>query len=84
MTDTTNTTLLDQMINNLGVTSKITTDDRNKLEKLKFSEYSNELRNADIEIGAQNIDNDLKIGHVSRCIYSPRLDKNIGSWRVIC
>jgi len=61
MTDTTNTTLLDQMINNLGVTSKITTDDRNKLEKLKFSEYSNELRNADIEIGAQNIDNDLKI-----------------------
>ena len=24
------------------------------------------------------LDNDLKIGHVSRCIYSPRLDKNIG------
>ena len=26
----------------------------------------------------QVIDNDLKIGHVSRCIYSPRLKKNIG------
>ena len=24
------------------------------------------------------LDNDLKIGHVSRCIYSPRLEKNIG------
>ena len=53
-------TLLDQMINNLKVTG-ISDTDKQKLAKLTFSQYSDDLKNADTAIGKLIIDNNLKI-----------------------
>jgi hypothetical protein len=56
MTDNTN---LEAMITNLGV--KVDQETRIKLAKLTFSEYSQELQNADTAIGKLHIDNNLKL-----------------------
>jgi hypothetical protein len=50
---------LEAMIKNLGVI--VSDDDKQKLAKLTFSQYSRQLQDADININAATNDNDLKL-----------------------